>query len=78
MGGESMAAYTHNEAVSFIWSVADIIRGAGFHQSDYGDVTLPFMVRRRLDQASQQTYRIPPDLIRALPAGQPVLLQQGW
>ena len=50
-----MAAYTHTEAVSFIWSVADIIRDAGYHQSDYGDVILPFTVLRRLDQASQQT-----------------------
>ena len=55
MGGDSMAAYTHTEAVSFIWSVADIIRDAGYHQSDYGDVILPFTVLRRLDQASQQT-----------------------
>ncbi len=50
-----MATYTHTEAVSFIWSVADIIRDAGYHQSDYGDVILPFTVLRRLDQASQQT-----------------------
>lgn len=54
-GHELMAAYTHTEAVSFIWSVADIIRDAGYHQSDYGDVILPFTVLRRLDQASQQT-----------------------
>ncbi len=47
--------YTHTEAVSFVWSVADIIRDAGYHQSDYGDLILPFVVLRRLDQASQQT-----------------------
>ena len=48
-------AYTHTEAVNFIWSVADIIRDAGYHQSDYGDLILPFVVLRRLDQASLQT-----------------------
>ncbi len=48
-------AYTHGEAVSFIWSVADIIRDAGYHQNQYGEVILPFVVLRRLDQASLAT-----------------------
>lgn len=43
--------YTHTEAVSFIWSVADIIRDQGYQQHQYGDVILPFVVLRRLDQA---------------------------
>jgi type I restriction enzyme M protein len=47
--------YTHSEAVSFVWSVADIIRDAGYHQNQYGDLILPFVVLRRLDQASQET-----------------------
>jgi type I restriction enzyme M protein len=47
--------YTHTEAVNFIWSVADIIRDAGYHQSDYGDLILPFVVLRRLDQAAADT-----------------------
>jgi type I restriction-modification system DNA methylase subunit len=47
--------YTHTEAVNFIWSVADIIRDAGYHQSDYGDLMLPFVVLRRLDQAAADT-----------------------
>ena len=33
---------------SFIWSVADLLRG-NFKQSDYGKVILPFTVLRRLD-----------------------------
>lgn len=33
---------------SFVWSVADILRG-DFKQSEYGKVVLPFVVLRRLD-----------------------------
>ena len=33
---------------SFIWSVADLLRGS-YRQSDYGKVILPFTVLRRLD-----------------------------
>src|SRR5208337_1932014 len=33
---------------SFIWSVADLLRG-DYKQSDYGKVILPFTVLRRLD-----------------------------
>ena len=33
---------------SFIWSVADLLRGS-YKQSDYGKVILPFTVLRRLD-----------------------------
>lgn len=51
-------SYTHTEAVSFIWSVADIIRDAGYHQNQYGDLILPFVVLRRLDQASLETREI--------------------
>jgi len=38
-----------SEKVSFIWSVADILRG-DYKQSEYGRVILPFTVLRRLDQ----------------------------
>ena len=37
------------EKVSFIWSVADLLRG-DHKQSEYGRVILPFLVLRRLDQ----------------------------
>ncbi|AVY94617.1 restriction endonuclease subunit M [Microvirgula aerodenitrificans] len=39
---------------SFIWSVADLLRG-DFKQSDYGKVILPFTVLRRLDCVLEST-----------------------
>jgi type I restriction enzyme M protein len=39
---------THQELVSFIWSVADLLRG-DYKQSEYGKAILPFVVLRRLD-----------------------------
>lgn len=38
----------HQELASFIWSVADLLRG-DYKQSEYGKVILPFTVLRRLD-----------------------------
>jgi len=38
----------HSKIVSFIWSIAEILRG-NYKQSDYGKVVLPFTVLRRLD-----------------------------
>lgn len=39
---------THQELASFIWSVADLLRG-DYKQSEYGKVILPLTVLRRLD-----------------------------
>ncbi len=39
---------------SFIWSVADLLRGS-YRQSDYGKVILPFTVLRRLDCILEST-----------------------
>ncbi|CAM5779571.1 N-6 DNA methylase [Ottowia pentelensis] len=39
---------------SFIWSVADLLRG-DYKQSDYGKVILPFTVLRRLDSVLEST-----------------------
>ncbi len=39
---------THSEIVSFLWSVADLIRDT-FKRGKYQDVILPFTVLRRLD-----------------------------
>lgn len=39
---------------SFIWSVADLLRG-DYKQSEYGKVILPFTVLRRLDSVLQAT-----------------------
>jgi type I restriction enzyme M protein len=37
-----------NDKVSFIWSVADLLRGP-YKPAQYGDVMLPLVVLRRLD-----------------------------
>lgn len=39
---------------SFIWSVADLLRG-DYRQSEYGRVILPFTVLRRLDCVLEPT-----------------------
>lgn len=39
---------THTKLASFIWQVADLLRG-DYKQSEYGKVILPFTVLRRLD-----------------------------
>ena len=39
---------------SFIWAVADLLRG-DYKQSDYGKVILPFTVLRRLDCVLEPT-----------------------
>jgi type I restriction enzyme M protein len=44
----------HQSLSSFIWSVADLLRG-DFKQSDYGKVVLPFTVLRRLDCVLEAT-----------------------
>ena len=38
----------HNQLVTFIWGVADLIRDV-FRRGKYQDVILPFTVLRRLD-----------------------------
>lgn len=43
-----------SEKVSFVWSVADLLRG-DYKQSEYGKVILPFLVLRRLDQVLAPT-----------------------
>jgi type I restriction enzyme M protein len=45
---------THQELVSFVWSVADLLRG-DYRQSDYRKVVLPFVVLRRLDCVLEPT-----------------------
>ncbi|MCB9609466.1 MAG: SAM-dependent DNA methyltransferase [Polyangiaceae bacterium] len=43
-----------SEASSFIWSIADLLRG-DYKQHDYGKVILPFTVLRRLDSVLADT-----------------------
>ena len=45
---------TQQELSSFIWSVADLLRG-DYKQSDYGKVILPFTVLRRMDCVLEKT-----------------------
>ena len=47
-------AMNHQSLSSFIWSVADLLRG-DYKQSDYGKVILPFTVLRRLDCVLEPT-----------------------
>ena len=47
-------AAQHSEFVSFIWSVADDLRG-DYKSHEYGSVILPFTVMRRLDQVLSPT-----------------------
>ena len=42
---------------SFIWSVADLLRG-DYKQSDYGKVILPFTVLRRLEEKGYITHTV--------------------
>ncbi len=44
----------NSERVSFIWSVADLLRGT-YKQSQYGKVILPLVVLRRLDCVLERT-----------------------
>jgi type I restriction enzyme M protein len=44
----------HQALSSFIWSVADLLRG-DYKQSEYGRVILPFTVLRRLDCVLEPT-----------------------
>lgn len=56
MKGQSKVStqYSHSEAVSLIWSIADLLRGS-YKAHDYGDVILPLVVLRRLDAALTDT-----------------------
>jgi type I restriction enzyme M protein len=45
---EIFVSTTNTRLASFIWSVADLLRG-DYKQSEYGKVILPFTVLRRLD-----------------------------
>ena len=47
-------ATTNSNLSSFIWSVADLLRG-DYKQSEYGKVILPFTVLRRLDCVLEAT-----------------------
>lgn len=54
------------EKVSFIWSVADLLRG-DYKQSEYGKVILPLTVLRRLDCVLEPTKQKVLDKAKTLP-----------
>ncbi|MDO8417029.1 MAG: class I SAM-dependent DNA methyltransferase [Agitococcus sp.] len=56
----------HQALSSFIWSVADLLRG-DYKQSEYGKVILPFTVLRRLDCVLEATK---PDVLAEIDAKQ--------
>jgi len=47
-------AASFSELSSFVWSVADLLRG-DYKQSDYGKVILPFTLLRRMDCVLEST-----------------------
>lgn len=53
---------------SFVWSVADILRG-DFKQSEYGKVILPFVVLRRLDCILEDSKDAVLEAANSLPEG---------
>jgi len=64
---------SHSQLASFIWSVADLLRG-DFKQSEYGRIILPFTLLRRLEGvleptkaavlAAQEQHASQPDAVR--------------
>lgn len=53
---------------SFVWSIAEILRG-DFKQSEYGKVILPFVVLRRLDCILEESKGAVLDAAKSLPDG---------
>ena len=51
---------------SFVWSIAEILRG-DFKQSEYGKVVLPFVVLRRLDCLLEGSKQAVLDAEKSLP-----------
>ena len=53
-GGHAPSMHNFSEKVSFVWGVADLLRG-DYKPSEYGRVILPFLVLRRMDQVLAPT-----------------------
>src|SRR5688572_15469720 len=53
---------------SFVWSIAEILRG-DFKQSEYGKVILPFVVMRRLDCLLESSKEAVLETTKSLPEG---------
>ena len=64
---------------SFIWSVADLLRG-DYKQSEYGKVILPFTVLRRLDcvlEATKPAVLAEKEIRKGIPKGRTALALVG-
>ena len=44
----------HSELISFFWAEKEILRGP-YKQKEYGDIILPFVLLRRIDQVLEPT-----------------------
>lgn len=61
-----MSQETINNNASFIWSIAELLRG-DFKQSEYGKIVLPFTILRRLDCLLENTKQAVLDTASDLP-----------
>ncbi|MFX4300258.1 type I restriction-modification system subunit M [Pseudosulfitobacter pseudonitzschiae] len=61
-----MSQDTINNNASFIWSIAELLRG-DFKQSEYGKIVLPFTILRRLDCLLENTKQTVLDEVANLP-----------
>lgn len=52
-----MSIETHNQIVSFIWSIADVCLRDVYVRGKYRDVILPMVVLRRLDSLLEKTHQ---------------------
>src|ERR1043166_3512244 len=69
MGGRMNTTKTQALSIaSFIWSIAEILRG-DFKQSEYGRVILPFVVMRRLDCILEASKSVVLEAAKGLPEG---------
>lgn len=62
-----MSQETISNNASFIWSIAELLRG-DFKQSEYGKIVLPFVILRRLDCLLEPTKTAVLDEAASLPA----------
>lgn len=65
-GGDRMSNADIKSLGSFVWSIAELLRG-DFKQSEYGKVILPFIVLRRLDCILEETKPAVLDTAATLP-----------
>ena len=65
---EEMDQKSINTNSSFVWAIAEILRG-DFKQSEYGKVVLPFVVLRRLDCILEESKDALLEAAKSLPEG---------